>query len=69
MASNSFILRGDDGQLYRVDNQKLAAYKLPAGDPANQLAPKIAALHASATGAPGVTADLVCFIAMREGAK
>lgn len=38
----SFLLRGDDGQLYRINKQQMAAFKVPANDPANQATPTFA---------------------------
>jgi hypothetical protein len=65
--SNSYILRSDDGQLYRVTKDQLAAYKVAAGDPATHEAPKLAKMHETAKKAVAqVSADLICFLAMRE---
>ena len=37
--TGNFLLRGDDGALYRIDKSALAGYKLPATDPAYKSAP------------------------------
>lgn len=65
--SNSFIVRSDDGQLYRISKKDLASHKLPAGDPAHKHAAELAKMHETAKKAVApVTADLICLFAMRE---
>lgn len=67
--SSHYILRGDDGQLYRVSKAQLAAHKIPAGDPAHAQAAKLAQMHEAAKKAVApVTPDLICFFAMRDSA-
>lgn len=65
--SDSYILRSDDGQLYRVTKDQLAAYKVGPSDPAHQEEAKLAKMHETAKKAVApVAADLICFFAMRE---
>jgi hypothetical protein len=59
----SFLLRGDDGQLYRVNQQQLAAFRLPAGDPLYKSEPTFA--QATAKHGAG-TSDEICFIGRFE---
>lgn len=42
MAGKTYIIRGDDGTLYRVSHEQLAAYRLGPDDPAAQHAGKLA---------------------------
>ncbi len=65
--SNSYLLRSDDGQMYRVTKDQLAQYKVGPADPANQKAAQLAQMHDAAKKAVApVTADLICFLALRE---
>lgn len=64
--SSSFILRSDDGQLYRVTKDQLAAHKIGPNDPAQKSSAKLAQMHEAARKAAGISPDLVCFFAMRE---
>jgi hypothetical protein len=66
--TNCYLLRSDDGQLYRVTKDQLAQYKVGPADPANQKAAQLAQLHETAAKAvgPSVTKDLVCFFALRD---
>jgi len=65
--SSSYILRSDDGQLYRVTKEQLASHKVGPNDPAHQKAAQLKELHDKAKKAVApVTADLICFFCLRE---
>ena len=65
--TNSYLLRSDDGQLYRVTKDQLAQYKVGPADPANQKSAQLAQLHDAAKKAVApITKDLICFLALQE---
>ena len=65
--STSYILRSDDGQLYRVTKEQLAAHKVGPGDPAHKSSTKLAQMHEAAKKATAtISSDLICFLALRE---
>lgn len=57
-----YIVRGDDGKLYRVSRDQLFAHPLSADDPAHRHAKD---LHALAEKSKG-THPMVCIIATRD---
>jgi hypothetical protein len=61
--SSSFLMRGDDGQLYRLTGKQLAAFKVPSGDPAHSAVPAFPQ-PAQASSAPKM--DLVCLFVQKE---
>jgi len=68
--ADSFILRSDDGQLYRVSKQQLEAYKVGPNDPANQQSGTLAKIADAAKKATvPIHSDAVCLIAIKEGGK
>ena len=67
---DSYILRSDDGQLYRVSKDQLDAYKLDPSDPANAQAGDLAKIaDAAKKAAMPIHADAVCLIAMKDKGK
>ena len=67
---DSYILRSDDGQLYRVSKEQLDAYKLSPNDPAHAQAGDLAKIADVAKKATTpIHADAVCLIAMRDKGK
>lgn len=68
--ADTYILRSDDGQLYRVSKEQLDAYKLAPNDPANQQSGTLAQIAGAAKkAAMPIHADAVCLIAMKEGGQ
>lgn len=67
---DSYILRSDDGQLYRVSKEQLDAYKLSPSDPANAQAGDLAKIaDAAKKAAMPIHTDAVCLIAMKDKGK
>lgn len=70
MPTKSYILRSDDGTLYRVTKDQLAAFQLGPNDPAAQKwAKPLAQLETSVQGAAKNIhlGGGVCFTAVAEG--
>lgn len=68
--ADSYLLRSDDGQLYRVSKDQLNAYKLGPDDPANQQSGALARIADAAKKATvPIHSDAVCLIAIKEGGK
>ncbi len=66
--ADSYILRSDDGQLYRVSQDQLNAFKVGPTDPANAQAGALAKIAGAAKQATvPIHADAVCLIAMKDG--
>ena len=69
-SGDSYLCRGDDGQLYRISKEQLKAFKLAPGDPANQESETLAKMHEAAKKVTQpIHTDAVCFIAMKERGK
>ena len=67
---DSYILRSDDGQLYRVSKDQLDAFKVGPNDPANAQAGDLAKIADAAKKATmPIHADAVCLIAMKDRGK
>jgi len=67
---DSYILRSDDGQLYRVSKDQLDAFKVGPNDPANAQAGNLAKIADAAKKATTpIHADAVCLIAMKDKGK
>lgn len=67
---DSYILRSDDGQLYRVSKDQLDAFKVGPNDPANAQAGDLAKIADAAKKATmPIHADAVCLIAMKDKGK
>jgi len=67
---DSYILRSDDGQLYRVSKEQLEAFKLSPTDPAQAQAGDLAKIADAAKKATmPIHADAVCLIAMKDKGK
>ena len=67
---DSYILRSDDGQLYRVSKDQLDAFKVGPNDPANAQAGNLAKIADAAKKATmPIHADAVCLIAMKDKGK
>ena len=65
--SNSFIMRGDDGTMYRVTKDQLAPYKLGPDDPAQKNSATYAKAHDLARKATAsISPDFFCFLVARE---
>ena len=68
--SDTYLCRGDDGQLYRISKEQLKAYKVDPKDPAAKEAETLEKMHAAAKKATlPIHTDAVCFIAMKERGK
>ena len=68
--SDSYLCRGDDGQLYRISKEQLKAFKLPPNDPAYKEAETLSKVQDAAKKATlPIHSDAICFIAMKERAK
>lgn len=69
-SDDSYLCRGDDGQLYRISKEQLKAFKVAPGDPANKEGETLAKMHDAAKKATlPIHTDAVCFIAMKERGK
>ena len=67
---DNYILRSDDGQLYRVSKEQLDAYKLGPNDPAHAQAGDLAKIADAAKKATmPIHTDAVCLIAMKDKGK
>lgn len=67
---DSYLLRSDDGQLYRVSKDQLDAFKVGPNDPANAQAGDLAKIADAAKKATmPIHADAVCLIAMKDRGK
>ena len=67
---DSYILRSDDGQLYRVSKEQLEAFKLSPTDPAQAQAGDLAKIaDVAKKAAMPIHADAVCLIAMKDKGK
>ena len=68
--ADSYLCRGDDGQLYRITKDQLKAFKVAPDDPAHKEAATLSKVQEAAKKATlPIHSDAVCFIAMKEGAK
>lgn len=67
---DSYLCRGDDGQLYRISKEQLKAFKVDAKDPAYKEGETLAKIHEAAKKvAMPIHSDAICFIAMKERGK
>jgi hypothetical protein len=68
MPAKSYILRSDDGKLYRVTKDQLAAFQVGPNDPAQKYVKPLAQLETSVQqAAKNLHVEGVCFTAVVEG--